>query len=224
MATTKNANSMTKIKICGITRLQDALEACHAGADALGFNFSSISPRMIDPELAKRIIKTLPPFVQTAGIFVDQTPAEINALCRFCKLHIAQLHHDHYTPEEARSIKDVKIIKVFRPAENFAVEEVTAFAKESGINTFLFDAYRPGMPGGTGHSIKASLASRIFSELGNSCYAILAGGLNENNVGEAIRCVHPYGVDTATGVESSPGIKDPVKMKAFIRAIHEAAD
>jgi len=215
---------MTKIKICGITRLQDALEASHAGADALGFNFSSISPRMIDPELAKAIIKMLPPFIQTAGIFVDQSPTEINAICRFCNLHIAQLHNDHYTPEKARSIKNAKVIKVFRPAENFAAEEVMEFAKESGINAFLFDAYRPGMPGGTGKIIKASLASRIFNELGSSYYAILAGGLNETNVGEAIRSIHPYGVDTASGVESTPGIKDPVKMKAFIRAVRESAD
>jgi len=215
---------MTKIKICGITRLQDALEASHAGADALGFNFSSISPRMIDPELAKAIIKMLPPFIQTAGIFVDQSPTEINAICRFCNLHIAQLHNDHYTSEKARSIKNAKVIKVFRPAENFAAEEVMEFAKESGINAFLFDAYRPGMPGGTGKIIKASLASRIFNELGSSCYAILAGGLNETNVGEAIRSIHPYGVDTASGVESTPGIKDPVKMKAFIRAVRESAD
>ncbi len=215
---------MTKIKICGITRLQDALEASHAGADALGFNFSSISPRMIHPELAKTIITMLPPFVLTAGIFVDQSPAEINAICRFCKLHIAQLHNDHYTPEQARSIKDTKVIKVFRPEDNFAVEEVLDFAKGSGVNTFLFDAYRPGMPGGTGNIIKVSLAARIFNELGSSCYAILAGGLNETNVSEAIRSIHPYGVDTATGVESTPGIKDPVKMKAFIRAIRESTD
>ena len=215
---------MTKIKICGITRLQDALEASMAGADALGFNFSSVSPRMIDPELAKEIINKLPPFIQSAGIFVDQTPAEINAICRFCKLDIAQLHHEQYSPHDARSIENAKVIKVFRPEEGFAVEEVLEFAKESGINTFLFDAYRPGMLGGTGECIKASLVSRIFNDLDSSCYAILAGGLNESNVIDAIRNTHPYAVDTASGVESAPGIKDPVKINAFISAIRESRD
>jgi phosphoribosylanthranilate isomerase len=213
---------MVKIKICGITRLSDALDACHGGADALGFNFSRMSPRKITPECAREIINKLPPFVDAAGIFVDQSPEEINAICRFCKLQIAQLHSEQYTPEHAQAITQAKVIKVFRPEENFAVEEVFAFAGKSGINAFLFDAYRPDMAGGTGESIGASLANRIFKELGNSCYPILAGGLNESNVGEAIRRVQPYGVDTASGVESLPGIKDSGKIRSFIKAVHEA--
>ncbi len=215
---------MTKIKICGITRLQDALEASRAGADSLGFNFSSISPRMINPETAKEIIKKLPPFVESAGIFVDQTLEEINAICRFCNLDIAQLHHEHYSAEDARSITHAKVIKVYRPQDDFAVAEVLDFAKESGVNTFLFDAYQAGMPGGTGKSIKTTLASRIFNELDPSCFAILAGGLDASNVGDAIRSTNPYAVDTASGVESAPGLKDPLKMRAFIRAIRNCGD
>lgn len=213
---------MVKIKICGITRLSDALEACHAGADALGFNFSSMSPRKTAPEEAKAIIEKLPPLVESAGIFVDQTPEEINAICRYCKLQIAQLHSEQYGPEQAMAITEAKVIKVFRPAENFAVEEVFAFAEKSGINAFLFDAYRPGMAGGTGESIGISLASRIFNALGERCYAILAGGLNENNVVEAIRRTRPYGVDTASGVESKPGIKDSAKIRSFADAVNRA--
>lgn len=212
---------MTKIKICGITRLSDALESCRAGADALGFNFSSLSPRAITPERAKKIIEKLPPFVESAGIFVDQSPEEINAICRFCKLQIAQLHSEQYSPEDARAITEAKVIKVFRPEENFAVEEVFAFAEKSGINAFLFDAYRPDMAGGTGETIRTSLATRIFKALGDSCYPILAGGLNESNIGEAIRSLQPYGVDTASGVECEPGIKDPVKIQAFIQAVRK---
>jgi len=211
---------MVKIKICGITRLSDALDACFAGADALGFNFSSKSPRAIAPERAKEIIEKLPPFVESTGIFVDQSPEEINALCQYCRLQIAQLHSEQYSPEQARSITAAKGIKVFRPEENFAVEEVFAFAQNSGINAFLFDAYRPGMAGGTGETIEASLATRIFNELGNSCYAILAGGLNATNVGEAIRRIQPYGVDTASGVESRPGIKDSREIRSFVKAVH----
>jgi phosphoribosylanthranilate isomerase len=213
---------MVKIKICGITRLSDALEACHAGADALGFNFSSMSPRKTAPEQAKAIIEKLPPLVESAGIFVDQSPEDINAICRFCKLQIAQLHSEQYGPEQAKAITEAKVIKVFRPEENFAVEEVFAFAEKSGINAFLFDAYRPDIAGGTGETIGVSLAGRIFNALGESCYAILAGGLNENNVAEAIHRTRPYGVDTASGVESMPGIKDSAKIRSFINAVHRA--
>ncbi len=212
---------MVKIKICGITRLSDALDACHAGADALGFNFSQMSPRKITPEQAKAIIKKLPPFVESTGIFVDQSSEEINAICRFCKLQIAQLHSEKYTAEQAKGITEAKVIKVFRPEENFSVKEVFEFAGKSGVNAFLFDAYRPDMAGGTGERIGRSLATRIFSELGGSCYAILAGGLNETNVGEAIRHIQPYGVDTASGVESEPGIKDSGKIHSFIKAVRE---
>ena len=213
---------MTKIKICGITRLEDALDACRAGADALGFNFSNTSPRNITPERAREIIEKLPPFVVSAGIFVDHSPEEINAICRFCGLQTAQLHSEHYSPEKAQSITEARVIKVFRPEENFAVAEVFAFAKKSGVNAFLFDAYRPGMAGGTGESITRSLAARIFRELGDSCYAILAGGLTASNVGEAIRHIQPYGVDTASGIESTAGIKDCLKMKSFTKAAREA--
>ena len=112
---------------------------------------------------------------------------------------------------------------MFRPEKDFAVEEVFEFAAKSSVNSFLFDAYRPDMAGGTGESIGASLAARIFSKIRTSCYAILAGGLNAENVSEAIRRVHPYGVDTASGVESKPGIKDPEKMEAFIRAVRKTS-
>ncbi len=216
---------MTKIKICGITSLQDALEACNAGADALGFNFSTSSPRMIDPEHAKAIVDKLPPFISSVGIFVDQSPREISELCRFCRLDIAQLHNEHYSAQQAQSIKEAKIIKVFRPEKNFDVAEVFEFAEESGVNTFLFDAYQPGIAGGTGKCIGTSLAACIIGKLNekpvDGLYAILAGGLNDTNVGEAIRQIRPYGVDTASGVEKAPGIKDAEKIKAFIRAVRQ---
>ncbi|NTW68913.1 MAG: phosphoribosylanthranilate isomerase [Chlorobiaceae bacterium] len=213
---------MVKIKICGITRLQDALDASLAGADCLGFNFSKRSPRVITEDNAKAIIAKLPPFVQSAGIFVDHSPEVINEICRFCNLQIAQLHSEQYTPEDARTVTSAHVIRVFRPEETFDSECVRSYARESGTNTFLFDAYRPGMEGGTGERIGASLASRIFSELGTACYSILAGGLNESNVAEAIRLTRPYAVDTASGVECEPGIKDQKKVTAFIQAVRSA--
>jgi phosphoribosylanthranilate isomerase len=212
---------MTKVKICGITRFGDALEACQAGADALGFNFSSTSPRKITPAQAKKIIEKLPLFVHSVGIFVEQTTNEINDICRHCSLQAAQLHSDHYSPENARAITEAKVIKVFRPKEHFSVQEVIEFMQNSGVHTFLFDAYRPDMAGGTGETISNALATRIFKQLGTSCYPILAGGLNEANVEEAILRTKPYAVDTASGVENKPGIKDPEKVNAFIQAAHK---
>jgi phosphoribosylanthranilate isomerase len=214
---------MVKIKICGITRLQDAIVASLAGADALGFNFSSRSPRVITPDKAKEIIIKLPPFVLAAGIFVEQSVEEINAICRFCNLQIAQLHNDSYSPEDALAITEARVVRVFRPEEDFEVASVLEYARKSHTTTFLFDAYRPGVYGGTGNTIETTLASRIFRELENCCYSILAGGLNETNVAEAIRQIRPYAVDTASGVESEPGIKDPQKIKAFIQAVREAS-
>ena len=211
---------MTKIKICGITRLEDALDACRAGADALGFNFSSTSSRQITPVLAQAIIAQLPPFVQSVGIFVEHSPQEINAICRLCNLQVAQLHSDEYQPKEAQAITDAKVIKVFRPKKDFSVQEVLEFTQNSGIRTFLFDAFRPDMAGGTGERISAALVKRIFEQLGSTCFPILAGGLNETNVREPILFTRPYGVDTASGVESKPGVKNPDKVNAFIRAVH----
>ncbi|TLU55452.1 MAG: phosphoribosylanthranilate isomerase, partial [Chlorobium sp.] len=210
---------MTKIKICGITRLEDALDACLAGADAIGFNFSSTSPRQITHEKAQAIINKLPPFVHSVGIFVEHSPQEINTICRLCKLQVAQLHSEQYRPEHAQAITEAKVIKVFRPEEDFSVQEVIEFTRNSGTNTFLFDTYRHDMAGGTGEGIMAPLARRIFRQLGTSCFAILAGGLNATNVREAILSTRPYGVDTASGVESKPGFKDSEKVIAFIRAV-----
>ncbi|MEI8032349.1 MAG: phosphoribosylanthranilate isomerase [Chlorobiaceae bacterium] len=213
---------MTRIKICGITRLQDALDACHAGADALGFNFSGRSPRRVTPETAKAIAKKLPPFVTLTGIFVEHSMEEVNSICRFCGLQAAQLHSEEYGPEAARSICEASVIKVFRPEPDFRTQEVREFAEQSGVTAFLFDAYRPDVKGGTGESIEAALAERIFRELGSSFHTILAGGLNPQNVAEAVRRVRPYAVDTASGVEIEPGIKDPEKIKAFIKAVGSA--
>lgn len=214
---------LTKIKICGITRLSDALDACCAGADALGFNFCIKSPRRITPEKAREIILKLPPFVLTSGIFVEHEPEEINDICSSCGIQVAQLHNEEYTPEQARSIKKAKVMKVFRPEHDFNVDRVFDFARKSGINAFLFDAFRPETFGGTGEIIESTLAERIFNDVRSSCYAVLAGGLNEINVRKAILRTRPYGVDAASGIEHEPGIKDAVKMRAFIREVRETS-
>jgi phosphoribosylanthranilate isomerase len=212
----------TRIKICGITRLEDALTACDAGADALGFNFSTQSPRSVTPETARAIIEKLPPFITCTGIFVEQTPDEINRICSGCRLAAAQLHSDRYTPEKAKSVTAARIIRVFRPGPGFRVDHVRNFAAKTGVNCFLFDAYRPNMAGGTGELIDPSTAVDLVEQTRNLGYAVLAGGLKPENVAEAIRTVRPYAVDTASGVESAPGIKDHRKIRAFIESARQA--
>ncbi|MCF8382714.1 MAG: phosphoribosylanthranilate isomerase [Chlorobium sp.] len=213
---------MVKVKICGIKSLEDALCACRSGADALGFNFSRKSPRYIEPEKAAAIIAELPPFIACTGIFVEQSPGEISSICSTCRLQAAQLHSNRYTAEKALEISNVRIIRVFRPEPGFDTAMVRRFALESRVNSFLFDACRPGMEGGTGERIEQGLAAEIFEELRGFGYAILAGGLNPENVASAVQLARPWGVDTASGVELSPGIKSPEKIKAFIDAAKKA--
>lgn len=213
---------MTKIKICGITRAEDALAAAVAGADALGFNFSRKSPRLIDADAARDIIAELPPLVTPVGVFVEQSPEEINEICRHCGLQTAQLHSEDYDAEQTGRIEGVSVIRVFRPGPGFSVEQVRSYSEQTGCRGFLFDAFSPEMAGGTGKTIEASTASMLFDRTRDFGWALLAGGLKPENVGDAVRLVRPWGVDTASGVESSPGIKDHRKIADFIRAVREA--
>lgn len=213
---------MTKIKICGITTLDDALFCCAAGVDALGFNFSKASPRFIQPENARRIIEKLPPFISCAGIFVEQEPTEINEICELCRLDLAQLHSERYTAEAAVAVTGARVIRAFRTGPDFTIESVKAFAGKTGFISFLFDAYRPGQPGGTGTVIEKQLAQKIFRETETIGYGILAGGLTPENVAEAVRTIRPYAVDTASGMEESPGRKSHGKILKFVHAVQDA--
>jgi phosphoribosylanthranilate isomerase len=213
---------MTKIKFCGITRPEDALSACRSGADALGFNFSASSPRSVQPDTAKRIVSALPPFVTPVGIFVEHSPEEIDHLCKYCGLQAAQLHSDSYTPEQALAVKAAKVIRVFRPGPGFRIGQVEEFSRQTGCNAFLFDAYSPAAAGGTGEAIESSTAVELFEKTRDFAWALLAGGLRPENVGQAVRLVRPWGVDTASGIESAPGVKDPEKMRSFTLAVREA--
>ncbi|NTV66404.1 MAG: phosphoribosylanthranilate isomerase [Chlorobaculum sp.] len=213
---------MTKIKICGITRTEDALQAALAGADALGFNFSRSSPRRIDADAARAIIARLPPLVSAVGIFVEQSPEEIVDLCRYCGLQAAQLHSDEYDAEKTLRIEGFRVIRVFRPGPEFAVSQVREFAGSTGCRSFLFDAYSPVTAGGTGESIEARTAAALFDATRDFGWSLLAGGLKPENVADAVRLVRPWGVDTASGVESAPGIKDALKIRRFVEAVREA--
>jgi len=198
---------MVKVKICGITTLDDALHAVRAGADALGFVFYEASPRYIFPEQAASIIKALPPFIHAVGLFVNADSAFVNATADQCRLDLIQLHGDE--PPDYCDLIHRRVIKAFRVKEIASIEPIGDY-RVAGI---LLDAFSPKEYGGTGLTFnwEIALAAGKYGPI------ILAGGLNPDNVRQAVERVKPYGVDVSSGVETAPGRKDPEKVKEFIR-------
>jgi phosphoribosylanthranilate isomerase len=198
---------MVKVKICGITNIDDALLAADAGVDALGFVFYAKSPRCITPEQAAEIIRALPPFILTVGLFVNAGSGFVNTTAEGCKLDRIQLHGEEAPPFCDRIERPV--IKVFRVKDAASLESM----KDYRVAGYLLDAYSPNAHGGTGLSFNWELA-KIAKRYGR---IILAGGLTPDNVRRAIEVTRPYAVDVSSGVESSPGRKDPVKVMKFIQ-------
>jgi phosphoribosylanthranilate isomerase len=198
---------MVRVKICGITSVEDALQAAHSGADALGFVFYVQSPRNLDPLRAANIISGLPPFVQTVGLFVNADADFVNDTADLCRLDLVQLHGDE-PPEYCEKIRR-RVIKAFRVSDASSLAPV----RDYHVAGILLDAYSPRAFGGTGLSFNWELAG-IAREFGP---VILAGGLAADNVREAVERVAPYAVDVSSGVESSPGKKDPEKVREFIK-------
>ena len=197
---------MTRVKICGITNLDDALAAVDAGADALGFVFFEKSPRNVNPMQASAIIAKLPPFVQTVGLFVNEEAERVNWTADFCGLDVIQLHGDEepdYCPEIRR-----RVIKAFRVKDAASLVSLQRY-RVAGI---LLDAWSPAAPGGTGETFNWGLA-KDAAECGR---LILAGGLTPDNVRGAVEQVKPYAVDVSSGVEAAPGKKDRDKVREFI--------
>ena len=203
-----------RIKICGITRVEDAVAAIAAGADALGFIFVESSPRHITPAAAAAIIRSLPPFVAKVGVFVNASAAVIRDTAAFCGLDTLQFHGDE-SPAFCQAFAPLKTIKAFRPASRAALPEWQRYATDA----WLLDSAVPGQFGGTGQVADWDLA-RAAARLERPL--ILAGGLNPENVTEAIRQVQPYAVDVSSGVEARPGEKDPAKLRAFLAAARAA--
>jgi phosphoribosylanthranilate isomerase len=202
----------TRVKICGITAWDDARLSVDLGASALGFNFHPPSPRAISPADAWKIIRRLPPFVEAVGVFVNWPPLVVAALARALRLHTVQLHGAE-SPEEVASlarthrvIKAVQVKRGFRP---------TGLSRYRGADGILLDGFARGLHGGTGRTLdwKLARAARRYGRI------ILAGGLTPENVAEAIRVAEPYAVDVASGVEVSPGRKDPARLRALFAAI-----
>lgn len=194
--------------MCGITCLDDALNASLLGADALGFVFYPKSVRFVKPENAFEIIKKLPPFVKTVGLFVNQSREEILQILKTCPIDIIQLHGDE-TPAFCRSMPR-PVIKAFRVKDKQSIDDI----KQYEVQGILLDAYVKGQAGGTGQTFNWSLIPKNLPNL------ILAGGLTPENVREAACFVKPYAVDVSSGLESSPAVKSLEKMKAFFKALN----
>lgn len=202
-----------RVKICGITRVEDARQAWAAGADALGLNFYPRSPRYVTAEVAAALARTRPALGSVVGVFVNESPDTIRALVRECGLTAVQLHGDE--PPEACSGYGVPVIKALRVRGPEDVERARAYVGVGDVAALLLDGAAPGYGGG-GVGFDWSLVARL-AEAGVP--VLVAGGLHPGNVQEAVRATRPYGVDVASGVEASPGIKDADAVRAFVRAV-----
>ncbi len=202
--------SAVRSKICGITRLEDALAAVDAGADAIGFVFYAKSPRVVTVQQARAIIAGLPPFVTTVGLFVNASRCELGEILDAVPLDLLQFHGDE-TSEQCEGYHRPYIKALRVKAGDDIAAACKAYPGASGI---LLDTYVEGVPGGTGAAFDWSLVPQGLSKP-----IILAGGLTADNVAEAIARVKPYAVDVSGGVEQSKGIKDRTKIEAFMRAV-----
>ena len=203
---------MTRIKICGITNIDDALMAIDAGADALGFNFVPGTPRYLkNIQAAAKIIEQLPPFITTVGLFVNADAEVVQGTADECHLDMLQLHGEE-SPQFCRSLNH-RIIKAVRIKNESSVSHLSDYR----VSGYLLDTYVKGVLGGTGVAFDWQLAVKA-KQYGR---IILAGGLDPDNVASAVKQVRPYGVDVSSRVEASPGRKDPVKVRAFIQNVKE---
>ena len=201
----------TRVKICGITREQDALEAARHGADAIGLVFYPRSPRFVTPDQALAVVRALPSFVTVVGLFVNEQPGMVRAMSDAVGLELLQFHGDE-PPDYCRQFNQpfLKALRV-RP-------EVDLIALSAGYREaqgLLLDAWHEAVPGGSGELFDWGLIPEALR-----AHCILAGGLNPDNVAEAIRQVKPYAVDVSSGVEADKGIKDPAKIAAFMRGVN----
>ena len=202
-----------KIKICGITREEDAVDAIEAGADALGFIFVRDSPRNVTSSFVASIVRNLPPFVVPTGVFVNATRDEVLRTIDNSGIRCVQFHGDE-KPEELEGIP-VPVIKSFRIGAGFDTETIRQFP----ASAYLLDTLVPGSYGGTGRSFDWDVAVRakLFGRI------ILSGGLTENNVRDAVQNVRPYAVDVSSGVERKPGVKDRDRIARFVEAARQAS-
>ena len=215
---------MTWVKICGITNLEDALVAAEAGADALGFVFYEKSPRNVSPDTALEISRHLSGRIERVGVFVNQSEDVLCDVADDAALTAIQMHGDSEDPQVAdlvvgrRPLKVLVAISMHRPTP----DDFAAAWQSKNVFAFLADSGSPAKLGGTGKAFDWRAALKALDNMKALGRLVLAGGLNPENVGEAIRVTRPWGVDVSSGVELRPGKKDPEKVRAFIRAVREA--
>lgn len=205
----KDRDTQVKVKICGMTNLKDVKVAVDGGVDAVGFIFYKKSPRSVTMQAVREIVLELPPFVDSVGVFVNETAEQINKISDHCKLDRVQLHGDE-SPAFCKKIRR-RVIKVIRVKDIQSLKKLSDYP----VSSFLLDTFSEDQYGGTGKVFDWNLAysAKKYGPI------ILAGGLTPINVRQAIQRIQPYGVDVCSGVESQPGIKDHKKMKAFLKNV-----
>jgi phosphoribosylanthranilate isomerase len=202
---------MVKVKVCGITNAEDAVLACELGAAALGFIFVKASPRYIDPQAARTVIRELPPFVSKVGVFVNANRQTVLDIVKTAGLSLIQLHGDE-SPAYCDAIP-LPRVKAFRIEPDFEPDRLTAYA----CSAYLLDTFSEQAHGGTGRTFDWQIAQRAKA-MGR---IILAGGLNPENIAAAVKTVAPYAVDVSSGIEAKPGKKDATKMKSLFEAVEQ---
>lgn len=207
--------SRTRIKVCGMTDEKEAEAAVEAGVDALGFIFVRSSPRYVDPEKAKEIVKKLPPFVDAVGVFVDEEAEVVNEIVQFCGLTMAQLHGTE-SPKYCDEIS-TRVIKAFRLKKEFARPEDAPYYDPfyGVVSGYLLDTYHEKIAGGTGETFDWN----IVNDMRPPGPVILAGGLTPENVAEAITKTSPFAVDINSGVEFEPGRKDVARIVKVVEEV-----
>jgi phosphoribosylanthranilate isomerase len=199
---------MVRVKICGITNVADARISVAAGADALGFIFVEGTPRYVTPEVARRIIVELPPFITAVGVFWDHAPGHVKAIAEQCRLGALQFHGSE--PPEAITGYDLPTIKTIKVSR---AEDLRAM-NEYRVSAFLLDSPARWSEG----DARAPIAWELVREAATVAPLILSAGLTADNVAEAVRLTRPYAVDVNSGVEATPGRKDPLKVQRFVAA------
>ncbi|MDY6482121.1 phosphoribosylanthranilate isomerase [Acinetobacter faecalis] len=209
----------TRVKICGITRIQDIKSVVDAGADAIGFVFFPPSPRHVSVELAQELVKHVPAYVQTVGLFVNASSEEILEVLKTVSLDVIQFHGDE-SPEQCQHIAKVtgrRWYKAIQVKPDLDVISMIKQYQQVGASAMLLDAWHPELKGGTGHSFDWSQFPQLDIPL------ILAGGLKPENIENAIKTTKAYAVDVSGGVESAKGIKDQQLIEQFMQGVHRGS-
>lgn len=201
-----------RVKVCGITRSEDAIAAVQCGVDAIGFVFWPHSSRYIDPESARRIAEVIPPFICTVGVYVDPDAAWVEETARAAKLNLLQFHGDE-SPEFCNQFSQPYIKAIRVKPDTDLLQYAQRYGAAKGL---LLDTYAADMPGGTGHAFDWQLIPQQLS-----LPLILSGGLNPDNVARAIKQTQPWAVDVSSGVEAAKGIKDEKKIIAFMQGVKQ---